>query len=78
MSTRLPIAAETYGPGEVLPWIANLLPESQQLEMVARATGASQADPLALLANLGRDTSGAMSFFERALTRMTKKQVGAR
>ncbi len=75
VSTRMPFAAETYGPGEVLPWVANLLPESQQLEMVARAIGASQADPLALLANIGRDTSGAMSFSERGLTRMTTRPV---
>jgi serine/threonine-protein kinase HipA len=61
ISTRMPIATKTYGPREVIPWITNLLPESQQLEMVARVTGASQADPLALLASIGRDTSGALT-----------------
>lgn len=75
VSTRMAISAQTYGPEEVLPWIANLLPESHQLEMVARATGASQADPLALLSNIGRDTSGAISFSERGRMRMITRPV---
>ena len=75
VSTRMPLEVARHRAGEVLPWVANLLPESQQLEMVARATGASQADPLALLASIGRDTSGAMSFSERGHTRMTTREV---
>ncbi|MEY8799529.1 HipA domain-containing protein [Leisingera sp. XS_AS12] len=75
VSTRMPLKVANHGAGEVLPWLANLLPESQQLEMVARATGASQADPLALLASIGRDTSGAMSFSERGFARMTAREV---
>lgn len=75
ISTRMPIATKTYGPREVIPWVTNLLPESQQLEMVARVTGASQADPLALLASIGRDTSGALSFSDRGLTRMSTRPV---
>lgn len=75
VSTRMPLRIAKHGAGEVLPWLANLLPESQQLEMVARATGASQADPLALLASIGRDTSGAMSFSERGFARMTAREV---
>jgi serine/threonine-protein kinase HipA len=75
ISTRMPFTAKTYGSREVLPWLTNLLPESQQLEMVARVTGASQADPLALLANIGRDTSGALSFSDRGMTRMTARPV---
>lgn len=75
VSIRMPLAGQAYGAGEVLPWVTNLLPESQHLESVARATGASQADPLALLAKIGRDTSGAISFSERGLTRMTIRPV---
>jgi serine/threonine-protein kinase HipA len=75
VSTRMPLEVARHGAGEVLPWVANLLPESKQLEMVARATGASQADPLALLASIGRDTSGAISFSERGFTRMTTREV---
>lgn len=75
MSTRMPLDIACHGADEVLPWVANLLPESQQLEMVARATGSSQADPLALLARIGRDTSGAMSFSERGIARMTTREV---
>ncbi|TCP61450.1 serine/threonine-protein kinase HipA [Rhodovulum bhavnagarense] len=75
ISTRMPLDTDRYGPADVLPWIANLLPESQQLEMVARATGASQADPLALLASIGRDTSGALSFARRGVARMTAREV---
>ncbi|OSP53714.1 HipA domain-containing protein [Pseudoruegeria sp. SK021] len=75
ISTRMPLEVANHGAGEILPWVANLLPESQQLEMVARATGASQADPLALLASIGRDTSGAMSFSERGFARMTTREV---
>lgn len=75
VSTRMPLDAPNHGETEVLPWVANLLPEDRQLEMVARATGASQADPLALLASIGRDTSGAMSFAARGLTHMASRPV---
>ncbi|WP_167767227.1 HipA domain-containing protein [Jannaschia formosa] len=75
ISTLMPISSKTFGPGVVLPWIANLLPESRQLEIVARAAGASQADPLAMLASVGRDTSGALSFAERGRTRMATRPV---
>ena len=55
--------------------LANLLPENPQLKKVARVIGVSQIDPLALLANIGRDTSGAMSFFERGSTSINTRPV---
>lgn len=75
VSIRMPVREEAYGPAEVLPWIVNLLPEEKNLEAVARITGVGKADALGILAEIGRDTAGALSFAERGVTKMTCKVV---
>jgi serine/threonine-protein kinase HipA len=70
LSVTMPLRAEPY-PSDVLsPWLANLLPEEEQLQVLTRSLGLDQADVLAVLAEIGGDTAGALSFgaaTERAL-----------
>lgn len=75
VSTRMPLRAEPYTPDVVLPWIVNLLPEEDNLEAVARLTGVGKADALGILAEIGRDTSGALSFAERGTANMHYRAV---
>jgi len=75
VSTRMPMTDQTYGPRAVVPWIVNLLPESTNLEVISRLTGIAQQDVLGLLGQIGRDTSGALSFANRGSTNMTCRQV---
>ena len=44
-----------------LPWAANLLPESTQLRAIGLQLGAAPEDVIGILAELGRDTAGALS-----------------
>lgn len=75
VSTRLPFREEPYPHDAVLPWIVNLLPEERNLELVARLTGVGAQDALGILAEIGRDTSGALSFAARGSTRMAYRAV---
>lgn len=62
LSLTLPLAAASY-PSEIIsPWLANLLPEEEQLRILTRSLGLDRADTLALLAAIGGDTAGALSF----------------
>lgn len=70
VSTRMPLREEPYAPNEVLPWIVNLLPEEDNLEAIARLTGVGKADALGILAQIGRDTAGALSFAQRGTPTM--------
>src|SRR3990167_6796601 len=49
VSTRMPLRAAPYGPAEVIPWVVNLLPESQNLEALVRLTRIAEQDVLGLL-----------------------------
>ncbi|MCW1840918.1 type II toxin-antitoxin system HipA family toxin [Prosthecomicrobium hirschii] len=62
VSTRMPLAAVTYGPETVAPFIANLLPESDPLVSIGRVLGTAPQDAVGLLDRIGRDTAGALSF----------------
>ena len=64
ISITMPLAAKYHGPEKILPWIMNLLPEGDHLKTIARIIGASTIDPLPILSKIGRDTAGAISFFE--------------
>lgn len=75
VSTRMPLRAEPYAPSEVIPWIVNLLPESQNLEVIARLTRIAKQDVLGLLGQIGRDTSGALSFAARGSLEMTCRAI---
>ncbi len=62
LSLTMPLAETTY-PSEVIsPWLANLLPEEEQLQILTRSLGLDRADTLAVLAEIGGDTAGALSF----------------
>jgi serine/threonine-protein kinase HipA len=66
----MPLRAEPYPSDVISPWLANLLPEEEQLQVLTRSLGLDQADVLAVLAEIGGDTAGALSFdaaTERAL-----------
>jgi serine/threonine-protein kinase HipA len=66
ISLRMPIAAGLdHGPEVLLPWLANLLPESEQLAVVGRNLGIAATDVVGLLGRIGRDTAGALSFGDR-------------
>lgn len=75
VSTRMPLRAAPYGPAEVIPWVVNLLPESQNLEALVRLTRIAEQDVLGLLDQIGRDTSGALSFARRGALEMTCRLV---
>ena len=66
LSVIMPLRAEPY-PSEVIsPWLANLLPEEEQLQVLTRSLGLDQADVLAVLKEIGGDTAGALCFGEPA------------
>lgn len=70
LSVTMPLRADPYPSDVISPWLANLLPEEEQLQVLTRSLGLDQADVLAVLAEIGGDTAGALSFgaaTERAL-----------
>jgi serine/threonine-protein kinase HipA len=70
LSVTMPLRAAPYPSDVISPWLANLLPEEDQLKVLTRSLGLDQADVLAVLVEIGGDTAGALSFgaaTERAL-----------
>jgi serine/threonine-protein kinase HipA len=61
ISVTMPRRREPYGPEVILPWAANLLPESQGLQAVSQLLGRSPGDVIGILSEMGRDTAGALS-----------------
>lgn len=64
LSVTLPLGAEEFDDAIIAPWLANLLPEEQQLMALSRALGLSTSDALAILREIGGDTAGAISIGE--------------
>jgi serine/threonine-protein kinase HipA len=64
LSVTLPLGLEVFGSDKILPWLANLLPEEEQLTALSRAMGLSSSDTLAILRQIGGDTAGAISIGE--------------
>jgi serine/threonine-protein kinase HipA len=62
LSVTMPLRAKPYPSDVISPWLANLLPEEDQLQVLTRSLGLDQADVLAVLAEIGGDTAGALSF----------------
>ncbi|MDG1418374.1 MAG: type II toxin-antitoxin system HipA family toxin [Maricaulis sp.] len=62
LSQTLPLKAGQYPTDIISPWLANLLPEEEQLRVLTRSLGLSQSDALAVLREIGGDTAGALSF----------------
>jgi serine/threonine-protein kinase HipA len=64
LSVTMPLRTEPFSSEIILPWLANLLPEEEQLQVLTRSLGLDQADVLAVLEQIGGDTAGALSFGE--------------
>ena len=62
LSVTMPLRAGPYPSDIISPWLANLLPEEEQLQVLTRSLGLDQADVLAVLSEIGGDTAGALSF----------------
>jgi serine/threonine-protein kinase HipA len=62
LSVTLPLGAGEYSSEVISPWLANLLPEEEQLSILTRTLGLDRADTLAVLNEIGGDTAGALSF----------------
>jgi serine/threonine-protein kinase HipA len=62
ISTTMPLGVDRITPEVFLPWAANLLPESEQLRTLGQFLGMSRTDVIGLLAAIGGDTAGAISF----------------
>ena len=62
LSVTMPLRADPYPSDVISPWLANLLPEEEQLQVLTRSLGLDQADVLGVLAEIGGDIAGALSF----------------
>jgi len=62
LSLTLPLADTIYPSKVILPWLAGLLPEEEQLTVLTQSLGLDRADTLAVLGEIGGDTAGALSF----------------
>jgi len=67
LSVTMPVSETVHGDATIRPWLANLLPEEGALAGIARALGHDASDTAALLAAIGGDTAGALSFGEPSL-----------
>jgi serine/threonine-protein kinase HipA len=61
VSLTMPLSRASYDASIIVPWAANLLPESATLGTVGHMLGKSPADVIGLLSEMGRDTAGALS-----------------
>lgn len=66
LSLTLPLEDGTHPFETVLPWLANLLPEEEQLFILTKSLGLYRAETLAVLNEIGGDTAGALSFGVRS------------
>ena len=63
LSLTMPMRAGSHGPERVMPWLANLLPETH-LSEIGQQLKVSPQDVLGVLMRVGRDTAGAFSIGE--------------
>ena len=63
LSLTMPMRAGSHGSERVMPWLANLLPETH-LSEIGQQLKVSPQDVLGLLMRVGRDTAGAFSIGE--------------
>ncbi|WP_454703148.1 HipA domain-containing protein [Agrobacterium burrii] len=63
VSLTMPLRSGTVGADRLLPWLANLLPETHLAEIGQRLKVSPQ-DIVGLLEHIGRDTAGALSIGE--------------
>ena len=67
LSTTLPLREGLFPDEVIMPWLANLLPEEKQLQVLSRALGLATSDVLAILREIGGDTAGAISIGEPSI-----------
>jgi serine/threonine-protein kinase HipA len=60
VSLSMPLTSARIGADKIIPWLANLLPESH-LSEIGQQLGVSPQDIVGLLQHIGRDTAGALS-----------------
>src|SRR6202023_2964364 len=68
VSLAMPLQPERIPPETFLPWAANLLPESEQLQTLGQLLGMARSDVIGLLSTIGGDTAGALSIGQRGRT----------
>ena len=61
LSILMPLSPRRTPPSVFAPWAANLLPRQRSCRAVGRRLGAAPEDTVAILAEIGRDTAGALS-----------------
>ncbi len=61
ISTTMPLQAKRVSPDTFLPWMANLLPENEQLRTLGQLLGMAREDVVGLLSAIGGDTAGGLS-----------------
>jgi len=60
ISLSMPLGPDAVGHDRIIPWLANLLPETH-LSEIGQQIGVSPQDILGLLEHIGRDTAGALA-----------------
>src|SRR4051794_12907959 len=60
ISLSMPLGSDPVDHDRIIPWLANLLPESH-LSEIGQQIGVSPQDILGLLEYIGRDTAGALA-----------------
>lgn len=71
ISTTMPLRKQPFDWDVLGPWLLNLLPEDNDtIRQIARILDVPHTDVLGLLQQVGRDTSGAMSFAARGATEL--------
>lgn len=61
LSVSMPLSEIQFPSETIAPWLANLLPEGDQLHDLSKIFGVSADDPVAVLRKIGGDTAGAIS-----------------
>lgn len=67
LSLTLPLQPGLFAHKIIMPWLANLLPEEDQLVSLSRVLGLATSDVLAILREIGGDTAGAISIGEPSI-----------
>ena len=68
LSLSMPLATITYRKNRILPFLAGLLPESENaLAAIAKRSGANPRNPVALLRHIGLDVAEVKSAIRKAV-----------
>jgi serine/threonine-protein kinase HipA len=68
LSNALPVSEEAFGPDATRAYIEGLLPQGGRRRAIARELGVNPADGYGLIAELGRDCLGAVTFLAEGET----------